>query len=244
MLIPSPPPNPRQCFFPAWTGSRWPDPPRSRGSVASWSRYDLHHFRTNFALLTSRDLATSSLLVLARICSDFPASPDAMTNRSRVGCVGTVLRRNPAPRLSGAQPSHCRCRGALLAAIVTNTRPPWEEAVCEMSAVGWLWLTDGDPSWAGQADDYGHRNVNHGLSWWDCGPEATQFLTGGISMLAFRHTPCPASSPPSLPVRPSPLALPSSSGRLVSCFVGNRAPGSHRLLAGVVHCRCAAIRRR
>jgi hypothetical protein len=89
-------------------------------------------------------------------------------------------------------------------------------------------------------DDYGHRDVNHGLAWWDCGPEATQFLTGGTSMPAFRHTPCTASSPPSLPVRPSPLALPCSSSRLVSCFVGNRAPGSHRLLAGVVHCRGAA----
>jgi hypothetical protein len=26
------------CFFPAWTGSRWPDPPWLRDSVANWSR--------------------------------------------------------------------------------------------------------------------------------------------------------------------------------------------------------------
>jgi hypothetical protein len=44
------------CFFPAWTGLRWPDPPWSRDSVANWSRC---HPCSLCTLFVSRRLSAS-----------------------------------------------------------------------------------------------------------------------------------------------------------------------------------------
>jgi hypothetical protein len=180
------------CFFPAWTGSRWPDPPWSRDSVANWSRCG-----------PSASQAASSKI------NRFPVTRGPAATSPRPLCTLFVSRRLSASHpcyLLGANlsppSSHwfsTKSR-ALYHLIRSSTQPPGFEVCTPLGSSSIKeeprektgrccrpWPSPQFSPRCGRGWPLGRVLACCGIDGWRRPPIRTQFLIGNPCLLRGRH---------------------------------------------------------